>query len=81
MLTKLIKPSNPVCVCVFLSEREGRENTSNMEVSLATAVRSAPTKESPAPVVSTTFTENPLTLPLNFCTQNKKGSATQICEN
>lgn len=40
-----------------------------MEASLATAVRNAPTKESPAPVVSTAFTENPFTLPLKFCSQ------------
>jgi len=47
------------------SERD----TSNMEASLATAVRIAPTKESPAPVVSTAFTENPVTLPLKFYSQ------------
>jgi hypothetical protein len=46
-----------------------REHTSNMEGSLATALRSAPTKESPAPVVSTGLTENPPTFPLNFCNQ------------
>jgi hypothetical protein len=46
-----------------------REHTSNMEGSLATALRSAPTKESPAPVVSTGLTENPPTFPLKFCNQ------------
>lgn len=38
-----------------------------MELSLAMEVKSDPTKESPAPVVSTAFTANPLTFPLHFC--------------
>jgi len=46
-----------------------RKHTSSIEGSLATSLRSEPTKESPAPVVSTAFTENPLTLPLKFCNQ------------
>jgi hypothetical protein len=58
---------------VLLNRKEGRkrESTSKIEVSLATERRSEPTKASPAPVVSTTFTENPGTLPLKLCALQK----------
>ena len=66
-----MKTNVGVCVCVCVRERERERDTSNMLGSLATAVRSAPTKESPAPVVSTTLAENPVTLPLKFYSKPK----------
>lgn len=60
---------------INMIEREGKctigkESILKIEVSLGTETRGAPTKASPAPVLSTVFTEKLEILPLKLCTSN-----------